>query len=196
MKDTKKDRIILFGWIRGGGDISGWNGCLSLPRVLSLDEDEQLVVKLVPDLELLRDEHLQFKDQTIKEEFSLLPEGRYASTLEIQTVIENISSEGFYFKLYHQEKLEPQYSFGFDSHEKIFWVGKEKAKVDLLRPTTTVDLHLFIDHSIFEVFINNNLCITGKISLQNEKGFFPIISSKSGQIRLGKMDVWTLKSIW
>jgi len=196
LKDKKNDRIILFGWVQGGGDISGWNGCLSLPRVISLDDRDVLTITPLPELKLLRDEHFQFKKQKIGEDLPILPKGAYESTLEIKTKIKNISSEVFYFKLYDQEKVDRKNSFGFDFHKKRFWVGKEKAKLDLFRDTEVMNLHIFIDHSIFEVYINDNICLTSKIALKNQKAFSPIISSKSGTIHIIKMDIWTMNSIW
>ena len=50
---------ILWGWIRGFPTSRGWNGCLSLPRVLSLSEDGIPAQRPLPELYKLR------KDQVI-----------------------------------------------------------------------------------------------------------------------------------
>ena len=48
-----KGRRILWGWVRGFKDKRGWNGCLSVPRVLSL-ENGRLIQKPAPEVAALR----------------------------------------------------------------------------------------------------------------------------------------------
>jgi beta-fructofuranosidase len=48
-----KGRRILWGWVRGFKEKRGWNGCLSLPRILTL-EGNKLVQKPAPELAVLR----------------------------------------------------------------------------------------------------------------------------------------------
>src|SRR5262249_54574192 len=47
-------RRILWGWVRGFKAGRGWNGCLTLPRVLTLGADGQLVQRPAPELHKLR----------------------------------------------------------------------------------------------------------------------------------------------
>ena len=48
-----KGRRILWGWVRGFKDKRGWNGCLSVPRILTL-EGGKLIQKPAPELAALR----------------------------------------------------------------------------------------------------------------------------------------------
>ena len=54
-----KNRTILVGWIKVDGKGS-WAGCLSLPREMRLDHQDQLVVTPIPELESLRQKHRRF----------------------------------------------------------------------------------------------------------------------------------------
>ena len=47
-------RTILLGWIRGFRPGGGWNGTLSLPRVLTFAEDGVPVQQPLPELAKLR----------------------------------------------------------------------------------------------------------------------------------------------
>jgi beta-fructofuranosidase len=51
--EDAQGRRILWGWIRGFPERKGWNGCLSLPRVLSI-KDGRLVQTPAPELAKLR----------------------------------------------------------------------------------------------------------------------------------------------
>jgi beta-fructofuranosidase len=196
LEDEKKERLILLGWIKGGGDISGWNGCLSLPRVLSLDVNEELVIEPLPELKRLRNQHYQLTNQSIKNIQPLFPKDNYVSTIEIKGEIDIGTSNKFGINLNSQEKINKGYSFGYDINEKRFWAGKEKAKIDLLTDSNIIKLHLFIDHSVFEIYLNNKFCISSRIFLRNKNGFNPNIFSDTGEIEIQKLDLWTLEPIW
>jgi len=43
------------GWVSGFKEARGWNGCASLPRVLSLTDDDRLIQTPLPELAGLRD---------------------------------------------------------------------------------------------------------------------------------------------
>ncbi len=63
LKDDK-GRLIVFGWIKGGG--KGWNGCISLPRILSMDNDNRLKIEPLPELAMLRADHIQLGATSLK----------------------------------------------------------------------------------------------------------------------------------
>ena len=48
--NDSKGRSILLGWVSGFKTGRGWNGCISLPRVLSLTDDYRLVGTPLPEL--------------------------------------------------------------------------------------------------------------------------------------------------
>jgi len=47
-------RRILLGWICGFKPKRGWNGCMSLPRILTLDKENNLIQTPAPELKTLR----------------------------------------------------------------------------------------------------------------------------------------------
>ncbi len=44
----------MWGWIRDFPGGKGWNGCLTVPRVLSLAENNDLMQSAAPELQQLR----------------------------------------------------------------------------------------------------------------------------------------------
>ncbi len=76
-----KGRTILLGWISGFKSGRGWNGCMSLPRILSLDGDE-LIQTPIPELAELRGEKTTQADSLeIIAEFKPGTTGRYGLKL-------------------------------------------------------------------------------------------------------------------
>lgn len=69
-----KGRTILLGWVSGFKPRRGWNGCMSLPRILTLDGDE-LIQTPIPELAELRGKKGSADTCEIVAKFE--PTGRY-----------------------------------------------------------------------------------------------------------------------
>src|SRR5207247_1585137 len=52
--EDPKGRRLLWGWVKGFKDDRGWNGCLTLPRVIILGLDGHLRQSPAPELQKLR----------------------------------------------------------------------------------------------------------------------------------------------
>jgi sucrose-6-phosphate hydrolase SacC (GH32 family) len=155
-----------------------------------------LAIEPLPELKRLRNQHYQLTNQSINNIQCLFPEENYVSAIEIKGEIDVGSSNRFGICLNSQEKIDKGYSFGYDRDEKRFWVGKEKAQIDLLSYSSIINFHIFIDHSVFEIYLNNKFCISSRIYLKNKNGFRASIFSDAGEIEIQKLDLWTLDPIW
>lgn len=77
LPDKANDSVILLAWISGFKSGRGWNGCMSLPRILSLDGDE-IIQTPIPELAELRVEETNEADSLeIIAEFKAGTIGRY-----------------------------------------------------------------------------------------------------------------------
>lgn len=54
----------IIGWISGFEDTKGWEGCVSLPRLLDLDENNNLLMKPAPILDSLRQSKIDTENKT------------------------------------------------------------------------------------------------------------------------------------
>ena len=93
MKDPR-NRIILWAWIRATG-IKGWNGCLSLPRILSLGQDNKLRYAPLPELEKLRKKHYKFSNIVISQNSNEILKKIRSKHLEIAIEFELLDAESF-----------------------------------------------------------------------------------------------------
>ena len=76
-------RCILLGWVSGFKTGRGWNGCMSLPRVLSLADVDRLVSAPLPELAKLRvDDGTSVKNLVLRDETKRI-DGVQGDTLEV-----------------------------------------------------------------------------------------------------------------
>ena len=57
-------------------------------------------------------------------------------------------------------------------------------------------LHVFLDHSVIEVYANKTVCITGRIYPSRSDSLGIDLFAGSDGVRLRSMDTWQLASIW
>ena len=90
----KNSRCILFGWVRGFKEGLGWNGCLALPRVLTIGKDGRPRQNPVPELESLRNGHIRYSAVTVSNGNFVLDDIS-SDTLELTVNIEPDDSKNF-----------------------------------------------------------------------------------------------------
>jgi beta-fructofuranosidase len=149
-----KGRRILWGWIRGFKGGQGWNGALTLPRVLNVDAqgklnqwpaDEAVTLRL-PELFSIRATLSAKKSYSVE-----IP----APRLEISAEFTSGNNSGLrLFKTEAHPGLEIFYSNG------ELKVG-DKSMPLVLGANDFLRLYVFVDHSVVEVYANSTVCFTG-----------------------------------
>ncbi len=143
-----EEEYILWGWIRGGGLHKLWNGCFSIPRILKL-ENENLIVKPSPKLQTLRSNHRQFTNQPVITNFhDVCGELVLKISKNQQTTIDLYTN------------TEDKYQIVHDPRANTIKMGKQIANLQF--PDEETILHLFIDRSVIELFINYRECFTAR----------------------------------
>jgi beta-fructofuranosidase len=61
---------------------------------------------------------------------------------------------------------------------------------------TTVKLHVFIDKSVMEVFINDGRASVTRVNYPGEEDLGIAAFSENGRVKLKSLDVWRMKPIW
>ena len=196
MKDPR-NRIILWAWIRATG-IKGWNGCLSLPRILSLSPDNKLKYAPLPELEKLRKKHYKFSNIVISQNFNEILKKIRSKHLEIAIEFELLDAKSFGIQLFNSDSksINQAESIGYDQSNKILWSGKDKVNFILENNSKKLNLHIFIDNSIIEVFANHRECITGQIISKRNLPFNIDLFTTGGKVKVNSLDIWEIKSIW
>jgi len=165
--DQRQNRI-LWGWIPETRPLeayraSGWAGMMSLPRVLSLDENSNLCMAVAPAVEELR-QALQTLHISTSEEQNQ----RQIARMHIDNCCGEIFciarpvSETFDFSLFSSEKADaaPWLTVEFNPAQPG-QIRMDEQAVPLQRGGTgQIELHFYIDGSVIEAFINKQSAYT------------------------------------
>ena len=207
-------RRILFGWIDDGRSeeaerASGWAGAMSLPRILSLSDEGTLRLEPAPELRQLRGEQVQFEQVDVAADAEVLLDGAAGTCLEIAAVFEPGDAGAVGVRL----------RCSADGQEQTLVVcdrSRQCLEVDVSRSSTSADLihsqaetgplplaadeplelHIFLDRSVVEVFANHRQCLTKRIypARPDSLGIGLLARRQSAVLR--SMDVWQLSPIW
>jgi beta-fructofuranosidase len=187
-------RRLVWGWVTGFPGGRGWNGCLTLPRELSLSSDGQLRQIPAPELARLRGKPVELRNATVNSDGApltlMLPR---TNTLEIRAEIDLKTADSVSIAIKSGAADARPIVLNFD-RSKFKMPGAE-APFSWDKTKPILDLRLFIDRSVLEVFANETLCATKVISpLGNDAKLE--ISSEGSAAKAKLIQAWPMKTIW
>jgi beta-fructofuranosidase len=185
-------RRLVWGWINGFPGGRGWNGCLSVPRSLSLSSDGRLRQSPALQLAELRGKATHWRNLRLDPAGRSLPLPA-TNTLEIRADIHLESATGFQlgFKSGTQDAIRVILESG----------RAERAKTDadialaLDGHERDISLAIFVDRSVLEVFANETLCATKVIS-PLESDATVELQALGGTALVKQIRCWPMKGIW
>lgn len=183
-------RRLEWGWVTGFPGGHGWNGCLTLPRQLSMSHDGQLRQEPAPQLTRLRGEPVEWRNLVLTERGEVLSLPR-TNTLEILANIELQRAKALTFEFEGSDNDAPPLKLRFDGAE--FSVMESKGPVKLSKGK--LSLRIFLDRSVLEVFANETACFTKRI---NPLPADPTLTirTESGNAKAELVEAWPMKTIW
>jgi beta-fructofuranosidase len=184
-------RRIVWGWVTGFKSGHGWNGCLTLPRELSLTRDGQLRQDAPPELRKLRGKSVEWKNVTLRTDGKpfKLPT---TNTMEIELEIESNGAESIAIGI----KNPPNDNYAVDmtfENSKIKMGGLE-VSLPSAEKKGILNVRLFLDRSVLEVFANQRLCATKVISPLSDNATLEIRAPGGAKAKYVK--AWPMNSIW
>lgn len=209
-------RRLWLGWMSNweyGGDVptSPWRSAMSIPREVGLSrtaEGIRLVQKPAREMESLRDRHFAFKSGDVSEANAWLKE-RHVQGDQLELMVEfaprSSGTEGVKVLKSDTEAtvigvdrqrgrafVDRTQSGNVTFHQKFSGVYDAPLAVHEGR----VKLHLFVDASSVEVFVNDGERVFTSLVYPSAASrgveFFGSMTSA----RITSLNVWTLKSIW
>ncbi len=194
MKDPN-GRVLMWGWLSAKGT-SGWSGCLTLPRMLTLGMDDKLRYMVVPELQKLRMNHKKYKNINIEGKSINIFRESEIRCIEIIAEVKLGDAELFGITLFESKDLSNKNNITYNLITREFWLGNDKCilKEDLLN--NVLKLHIFIDVSIVEVFINDREVISGQLIPKENVPLQIEFFAHNGKVIIQKLDFWILVSIW
>jgi beta-fructofuranosidase len=145
-------RRLLWGWVRGFKDGRGWNGCLTLPRVLEVSPEGMLwqrpaieVTKLATNT-IYKGEHVAL-NQPLKLQ---------SKSDQFELKVSLLAGDHLGIRMTQPQRPE----FGITFSDGEMKAGKEKFPVKL-SAGEPLNLRIFVDHSVVELYANNSVAFTG-----------------------------------
>jgi beta-fructofuranosidase len=205
---------ILIGWIkecrpREEQVREGWSGSLSLPTSIDIGEDGYLQFSPLSELENLRNHLNTFNNVEFPEKTLLTPKGKFIEIYSTFLLNEQFSDEfGFYvrtssdfkeFTKIYFDKLNHQIKIGrgFSSLSRTVENYDHVVDVPLMFTENQIlELRIFIDSSVIEVFVNKKIRISTRIYpiLTDSIGLYSY--GNKGRMKVKILNIWEMNSIW
>ena len=185
-------RTILLGWVSGFRTGRGWRGCMSLPRVLSIREGV-LIQRPLPELRQLRGDHVR-RDDLVVASGTRRVDGVRGNALEIVAELDRGSAAACGLRLRCGSNgmggLEIRWS-----DDGLLVAG---TRIDANEPVLRrrhdgrLTLHLFLDRSVMELFINDGAATVTRVNYPDDEDRDVALFADDGEARAVSLDVWQL----
>ena len=191
MNYDRQGRCLLLGWQSGFKARRGWNGCMGLPRVLTIGADGCPRQQPVPELEVLRDEHFRIDSLALDSRTEVL-KGVGGDTIEIFAVIEPGDASACGLKVRCGDDGARGVEIRYDG--RVLAVNLDRVTevpLELGPGAGALELRVFLDKSVMEIFANGGLRSISRaifppredkaLALFAEGGAPPCVRSTSGR---------------
>jgi beta-fructofuranosidase len=186
-------RRILFGWISGFKTGRGWNGCMSLPRILTLDGNGRLIQSPAPELKKLRREHTHVTDLAIRNELKVV---NAAAGSQLEIIAEFVPGDAACFGLKLRSSPDGSRGVTLSCANATLNVAGTDVPLEPGDAQKTLKLHIFLDRSVMEVFVNGGRSAVTRVEYPDDKDLGIAVFAKEGQATLTSLHVWQMKSAW
>jgi beta-fructofuranosidase len=191
------NRRIMHGWVTGPAcptdSLPCWQGAHSIPRVLTLDGD-RVRQEPIEEIQVLRGKHFTIADLG----GNALLRSITGNSLELKATFAPGDARKFGIKLRVSEEGDRFILVYFDSESRTFGIDghtiDNRPQDSYLKPDEDVTLHIFLDRSIVEVYVNGSAQTAKTFPDRTALGLD--LFSEKGDAALRSLDVWEMKSMW
>jgi len=203
-----KGRRIMWAWIldapRWGVQWEhGWSGTLSLPRVLSLGDDGQLRINVPEEIEALRYGALKKKNLVLQPGSDVLIDDIGGNSLELFLEMESDEASEFGVKVCVSPDGQEETSIYYDASDGTLKVDTRKSGPEhpskaleaapfTLKKGERLELRVFIDKSVVEVFANSRQAIARRIYPSRADSIGVSLFSTGGATSVRTLEAWKI----
>lgn len=205
-------RSLLWGWLREERSkeaslAAGWNGVMSLPLQATLAEDGSLRLQPVAEVQTLRRKHHHFDQAKLATVGERHLQDVAGDALEIIAYFNANGATDFGLAVRSSPDGAEETQIIVRPDAGVVEIRREHASLssDAARslvsaplPASTdqgVKLHLFLDRSVLELFVNDQICLACRIypTRADSLGVRVLRQKDAGPTLL---DVWSLAGVW
>ena len=190
-------RRVVWGWIAGPGSAGHpWNGMITLPRVVTLGNDNRLAVAPLPELAQLRGAHVAFPDVQLEKDTPHVLENAAGDAIEIDLTFNVGTSQAVGLDVLCSPDGEEKTRILFDNYALTLAAGDQKGSFQLLPGETQLRLQVYVDKSVVEVFANGRENIICRAYPARSDSKHVRLFSTGDHAEVPQVDVWQLDGIW
>ena len=187
------DQTLIWGWVPDFPKGKGWNGCLTLPRVLTIDKGNRLEFAPAPELSELTGRSVQAKDMTLNDESTSINNLR-GDSLEIRATLDLGTAKRVGLKVRKSSVGDRGTVIGFDG--KSLDVAGQSVPLGLEAAVGSVELRIFLDRSVLEVYVMPTGQAITKVIQADPNDVGVEVFANGGKARVHKISAWPIRSIW
>ena len=218
--DGRGGVIAIFN-MNEGKPTAGWDQIMSLPRRLTLDGDD-LSMEPVAAVTALRDAHTHVDATLLPANEEFVFESVHGRALELVAaldpqdapmvevnVLRSPGKEEFTRIAFFKNRGHVERVLGTGRHFSLITIDTSYASVapDVLsrapetapvniEPDESIELRIFVDHSVVEVFVNNKQCVAVRVYPERADSVGVSMRAQGADALLKSLDAWKMRSIW
>jgi len=207
-------RYLMWGWLMEGRRSSlsqqaGWAGVMSLPVIVApLPGGSGLSLEPAPELATLREKHWRYEGMELSEGMNFPHDDSRDDRLEILAECEPGQNCEFGLKVRCSPDGQEQTRLVYQSAPQHVCIEREQSsvnpEVDRGNRSVVVEadasevlkLHIFLDRSVVEVFVNDRCYLASRIYPERPDSVGLELFTRKGRVRVRSLDIWRLASIW
>ncbi len=211
-----KGRRIMWAWVLGSPST------MSLPRVLSLASDGVMHIEPPEELNALRKNPRSLKAMDLSADKPQVAEGITGDCKELLVTIDPMQASACGVKVRCSPDGAEETVVSYDPSRKVLRIEMDKSSLNRavhprtyamtfmlpkgapnpevsaqeapldLKPGELLTLHLFLDHSILEVFANGRQCITQRIWPTRADSMGVAVFARGGNAKMTALQAWDM----
>ena len=199
----------------------GWAGCLSLPRIFRVGDDGAVLLEPVPEVESLREQHSVFpampvgggpEGSTAGHQEIRLVQGLQGDELEIIAKFQPMTARRFGLVVRCAPDLSEMTVIEVDTSQRKLRLDSRRASLachpavnpsvleadwPAMKETDGVELRVFVDHSVIEVYADGNRArITGRVYPTRSDSQGVGLWATNGEVECSQLAAWQMRAIY
>ncbi|WP_439027589.1 GH32 C-terminal domain-containing protein [Haloarchaeobius sp. DT45] len=203
---TSDGRELTFGWLpeARGMDAqweAGWSGLMSLPRELDLGDDGRLRQRPAAEVATLRERHVESRELGLPTDAHRRLD--LGGAIELRLSVDVSPGGTFELGVCESPALSERTAIRYDGESVV--VDRSRSSQDPAAESGEqhmpvggdgpVDLHVFVDGSVVEIFANEHRCLTSRVYPTRADATGVSIHSLGGPVDVD-VEGWELESVW
>ena len=200
-----KGRRIMWAWLmdiahwRKGWD-RGWTGTMSLPRVLTLDDNDQLLIDVPEEIKALRYRPFRQENVEVSPIQDVTMADMVGNSFELAIVMDSVSASEFGVRVCVSPDGKEETVISYDAAEKVLKINGstsgpeatpnnvEAGPFELLQGEQ-LKLRVFVDKSVIEVFANSRQGVM-RMVYPSRDSVGVLLFSKGGSTKVHTFESW------